>query len=294
MGDQSKKLNTETIAAVAAVVAVLLLAGVIVYGNERLIDTEGENYLLSEALEFTQNSLTAANDENARLAEALAAEQERLRQLGEQVSEITGAIGTLEKLAELEPELLQKYSKVYFLNEHYSPEKLKNIPVELLYFEDRPEEVDTRVWPFLKDLLAEAKEEGIELYVYSAYRSFGEQSSLKSAYTVSYGSGANRFSADQGYSEHQLGTTVDLITPGVGGTLNNDFSQTKAYEWLLANAHKYGFTLSYPAGNQYYIFEPWHWRFVGEDLARDLKRDERHFYDLDQRVIDGYLLEIFD
>ena len=294
MGDQSKKLNTETIAAVVAVVVVLLLAGVVVYGNERLIDTEGENYLLSEALESTQNSLTAANDENVRLAEALTAEQERLRQLGEQVSEITGAIGTLEKLAELEPELLQKYSKVYFLNEHYSPEKLKNIPVELLYFEDRPEEVDTRVWPFLKDLLAEAKEEGIELYVYSAYRSFGEQSSLKSAYTVSYGSGANRFSADQGYSEHQLGTTVDLITPGVGGTLNNDFSQTKAYEWLLANAHKYGFTLSYPAGNQYYIFEPWHWRFVGEDLARDLKRDERHFYDLDQRVIDGYLLEIFD
>ncbi len=294
MGDQSKKLNTETIAAVVAVVVVLLLAGVVVYGNERLIDTEGENYLLSEALESTQNSLTAANDENVRLAEALTAEQERLRQLGEQVSEITGAIGTLEKLAELEPELLQKYSKVYFLNEHYSPEKLKNIPVELLYFEDRPEEVDTRVWPFLKDLLAEAKEEGIELYVYSAYRSFGEQSSLKSAYTVSYGSGANRFSADQGYSEHQLGTTVDLITPGVGGTLNNDFSQTKAYEWLLANAHKYGFTLSYPAGNQYYIFEPWHWRFVGEDLARDLKRDERHFYDLDQRVIDEYLLEIFD
>jgi len=62
----------------------------------------------------------------------------------------------------------------------------------------------------------------------------------------------------------------------------------------LANAHKYGFTLSYPEGNQYYVFEPWHWRFVGEDLARDLKRDERHFYDLDQRAIDGYLLEIFD
>lgn len=294
MGDQSKKLNPEMLAAAVAVVVVLLLAGVIVYGNERLIDTEDENYLLSEALESTQNSLTAANDENARLAEALLAEQERLRQLGEQVGEITGAIGTLEKLAELEPELLQKYSKVYFLNEHYSPERLKNIPEEYLYFEDRPEEVDARMWPFLDDLLEEAEEDGIELYIYSAYRSFGEQSSLKSAYTVSYGSGANQFSADQGYSEHQLGTTVDLITPGVGGTLNNGFSQTETYQWLLDNAHKYGFTLSYPEGNQYYVFEPWHWRFVGEDLARDLKRDNRHFYDLDQRVIDEYLLEIFD
>ncbi|PIR45351.1 MAG: hypothetical protein COV09_01915 [Candidatus Vogelbacteria bacterium CG10_big_fil_rev_8_21_14_0_10_50_13] len=287
-------LKIETAAAAVAVVAVLLLAGTIVYGNERLIDTETDNYLLTEALNTTQDRLAAEEERNNQLAEALTAEQERLRRLGEQVGEITGAIGTLEKLAELEPELLQKYSKVYFLNEHYSPERLKNISAELLYFEDRPEEVDARVWPFLKDLLAEAKEDGIELYVYSAYRSFGEQGSLKSAYTVSYGSGANRFSADQGYSEHQLGTTVDLITPGVGGALNNSFSQTKAYEWLLANAHKYGFTLSYPEGNQYYVFEPWHWRFVGEDLARDLKRDERHFYDLDQRVIDEYLLEIFD
>lgn len=274
--------------------AVLLLAVTVVYGNEQLIDYRSDNYFLTEALQSTQSSLAAANNEKANLAETLAAEQERLRELGEQVSEITGNIATLEKLSELEPELLQKYSKVYFLNEHYSPERLKTIPEDNLYFEDRPEEIDSRVWPFLRDLLEEAEDDGIELYVYSAYRSFGEQSSLKSAYSVTYGSGANRFSADQGYSEHQLGTTVDFITPGVGGTLNNSFANTEAYKWLLDNAHDYGFTLSYPAGNQYYIFEPWHWRFVGEDLARDLERDGQNFYDLDQREIDKYLIEIFD
>jgi zinc D-Ala-D-Ala carboxypeptidase len=60
------------------------------------------------------------------------------------------------------------------------------------------------------------------------------------------------------------------------------------------NAYKYGFTLSYPESNTYYTFEPWHWRFVGEDLARDLRSDKAYFYDWDQRKIDGYLVNIFD
>ncbi len=63
---------------------------------------------------------------------------------------------------------------------------------------------------------------------------------------------------------------------------------------MLDNAHRYGFILSYPEGNEFYIFEPWHWRFVGEDLARDLDRADAHFYDWEQREIDKYLLTIFD
>jgi D-alanyl-D-alanine carboxypeptidase len=86
---------------------------------------------------------------------------------------------------------------------------------------------------------------------------------LKSQYRVTYGAGtANSFSADQGYSEHQLGTTVDFTTPKVGGTLTG-FDKTDSYKWLQNNAYKYGFILSYPSSNGYYIFEPWHWRFVG-------------------------------
>lgn len=293
MKDDFGHLKFDQIAPIITLAAVLGLAGVIVYGNEQLGDFRNDNYLLMEALESTQNSLMAATDENTRLAEALAAEQARLRELGAQVEEITGAVGTLEKLAELEPELLQKYSKVYFLNEHYAPGKLAEIPPANLYYEDRPEEVDARVWPFLEDLLDEAKDDGIELYVFSAYRSFNEQSSLKSAYRVTYGTGANQFSADQGYSEHQLGTTVDFITTGLGGQLDG-FDKTLAYAWLLDNAHRFGFVLSYPKGNQYYVFEPWHWRFVGESLARTLDRADKHFYDLDQREIDEHLIDIFD
>jgi len=141
--------------------------------------------------------------------------------------------------------------------------------------------------------LGEAEADGINLWILSAYRSFGTQSSLKSGYKITYGSGANAFSADQGYSEHQLGTTVDFTTSGIGGGFTG-FENTEAYQWLLDNAHRYGFTLSYPKGNAYYIFEPWHWRFVGTELARDLHGQDKGFYDLPQREIDEYLLNLFD
>ena len=142
-------------------------------------------------------------------------------------------------------------------------------------------------------MVKDAKADGVDLWVVSAYRSFETQAELKSAYTVTYGSGANAFSADQGFSEHQLGTTLDFTTKGLGGGLSG-FGNTEAYQWLLEHAHQYGFTLSYPEGNSYYMYEPWHWRFVGEDLAKDLHRANAHFYDWDQRKIDGYLVNIFD
>ena len=90
-----------------------------------------------------------------------------------------------------------------------------------------------------------------------------------------------------------MGTTVDFTSPELPTPLAG-FHNTKAYAWLVANAHKYGFILSYPAANAYYQFEPWHWRFVGEELARDLEREHKYFYDIDQREIDSYLPAMFD
>jgi D-alanyl-D-alanine carboxypeptidase len=142
-------------------------------------------------------------------------------------------------------------------------------------------------------MVSDAKAAGVDLWVVSAYRSFGDQAALKGQYLTTYGSGANAFSADQGFSEHQLGTTLDFTTKGLGGGLDA-FSSTPAYTWLKDNAHKYGFVMSYPPNNAYYVFEPWHWRFVGEKLADDLKDQNAYFYDWDQRKIDGYLVNIFD
>jgi len=212
----------------------------------------------------------------------------------QEVGDITGTVTNLEKLSKTDPELLQKYSKVFFLNEHYAPARLTEIPDNYEYLETKHSKIDSQVWPYLEKMLKASLQTNLEIYVYSAYRSFDEQNALKGLYAITYGEGtANQFSADQGYSEHQLGTAVDLITTGIGGTLEG-FEQTTAYQWLLNNAYKYGFVLSYPNNNSYYIFEPWHWRFVGVKLATDLHSSGKYFYDLDQRDIDEYLIDLFE
>lgn len=210
-----------------------------------------------------------------------------------QIKDITGTVVTLDKLAKTDRELLQKYSKVYFLNENYIPAKLTQIPKEYILAGKKDQYFHGQAWKFLKEMLDDAKSDGVDLKVISAYRSFDEQSELKGQFTQQYGAGANTFSADQGYSEHQLGTTLDLTDPKTTAT-SESFANTPAYAWLLANAHKYGFILSYPKDNSFYIFEPWHWRFVGEDLARDLHKADVHFYDWEQRKIDEYLVSLFD
>lgn len=281
-----------TALSVAAILAVLFA---VAFGWLYVVHAELRTYTAQteENLASTTNALVDEELQNEQLREALKSEQDRLRDLGEQVDDLTGTIGDLEKLAETDKELLQKYSKVYFLNEHYTPSKLSNIRKEYLYDESVEQQILSGIRRYLEDMIDDAKDDGIDLFVRSAYRSFGTQATLKTGYTVTYGSGANTFSADQGYSEHQLGTTVDFTTTGLGGGLDG-FQNTPAYAWLLENAYRYGFVLSYPQGNAYYQFEPWHWRFVSRDLSRFLHKKTLNFYDVDQRVIDEYLLNFFD
>ena len=224
---------------------------------------------------------------------SVAAVQSEVGGVQEKVGEISGTVGDLEKLSDADGELLQKYSKVYFLNEHYTPRELKEINRTDLYVEDKPMFVHYLVYPHLNNLLSASKSAGKTIYIKSAYRSFNEQQSLKSTYSIIYGSGANTFSADQGYSEHQLGTTIDFITTGLGGQLDG-FDNTDEYQWMLDNAYKYGFVLSYPQNNTHYIFEPWHWRYVGVSLATYLKTKNLNFYDMEQRDIDEYLLDLLE
>ncbi len=241
---------------------------------------------LSEKLELSEEELDDLEDD-------LRDEKNKNEEFEDQIKDIGKTVNKLDKLSKTDRELLQKYSKVYFLNENFRPEKLTEIPTDYVQAGRKAQFFHTEAWPYLKDMMDDAKDAGHDLKVTSAFRSFEEQADLKGQYTVMYGSGANTFSADQGYSEHQLGTTLDVTTPEVGGPYNS-FAATPAYEWLKANAYKYGFILSYPEGNGYYVYEPWHWRFVGEDLADELHDDEKNFYDMDQREINAYLISIFD
>lgn len=240
-----------------------------------------------------ESTLNQVREELEELEDDYRDEKNKNDDFEDQIKKITGTVRDLDKLSKTDEELLQKYSKVYFLNENYVPSDLDKIPSKYVLADRDTQYFHGDALKFLEDMLDDAEDDGIDLKIISAYRSFDEQTALKGQYTTTYGSGANAFSADQGYSEHQLGTTVDLTVESVGGAYTS-FAETDAYKWLLKNAHKYGFTLSYPENNSFYIFEPWHWRFVGEDLAGDLKDKNDHFYDWDQREIDQYLIKIFD
>jgi LAS superfamily LD-carboxypeptidase LdcB len=241
---------------------------------------------LSERLALTTEEL----DDTAR---ELRWEQNRNQEFEDQIRAISGTVGTLDKLSKTDKELLQKYSRTYFLNENFVPMKISQIADKYILPGKKDQYFHGDALKFLTNMLDAAKRAGHDIKIISAYRSFDEQQELKGQFTQVYGTGANTFSADQGYSEHQLGTAVDIVDVATGAT-SQSFAQTEAYAWLLKNAHRYGFILSYPEGNGFYIFEPWHWRFVGVDLASDLNRQGATFYEWDQRKIDEYLVTIFD
>lgn len=121
-------------------------------------------------------------------------------------------------------------------------------------------------------LAAEAKLSDYELVAFSTYRSFDYQQQLYDRYVSNDGvDAADRYSARPGYSEHQTGLAFDI------GELHfeqhfarESFGETPAGQWLAANAHKYGFIMRYPNGKEKitgYMFEPWHFRYVGVDHA---------------------------
>jgi len=268
--------------------------------NKYIVSLEGKlayytlttDKLIAKAKDLSQN-LSDRTVQRDLYQQRYNEEKNRMDNLSYQIIDIKDTVGDLEKLNQIDEELLMKYSKIYFLNENYSPESLIKIPSEYTYNTNKEYAFHSKAWFFLKTMLSDASASSTDLKIISAYRSFYTQGEVKSGYNMIYGTGANKFSADQGYSEHQLGTAVDLTTSKIGGSFTG-FEKTEAYQWLLDNAYKYGFILSYPKDNSYYQFEPWHWRFVGRVLAAKLHQDGKSFYDLEQREIDLYRISFFD
>ncbi len=238
--------------------------------------------------------LADAETENTTLHERLHDEVDRNNEYGQKVESLVSTVAMLDKLSKTDRELLQKYSNVYFLSENFVPASLTNIDSQYTLNKNVTLEIHAQIKTQLERLLHNATADNAPLLVLSAYRSFGTQANLKTSYKITYGAGtANSFSADQGYSEHQLGSTVDFTTPQGGESLAA-FDKSSGFTWLQQHAHEYGFILSYPKGNKYFTYEPWHWRYVGVELATKLHADGKYFYDLDQREINTYLVKIFD
>ena len=113
-------------------------------------------------------------------------------------------------------------------------------------------------WRSMKQSATEA---GVVIKIASAFRSVDRQVEIlreKLARGISLETILSA-SAPPGYSEHHTGRAIDITTDGVT-PFELEFETTAAFQWLSANAARFGFMLSFPHGNRYgYQYEPWHW-----------------------------------
>ena len=130
----------------------------------------------------------------------------------------------------------------------------------------------------IERLISDAKNDGMNIRVISAYRSYSYQENLYNNYVKNDGvENADTYSARPGYSEHQTGLVVD-VTRAFDDF--NNFENTNEYKWMLENAHNYGFILRYPKAKEdvtTYSFEAWHYRYVGVELAQKIKASNLTF-----------------
>lgn len=151
-------------------------------------------------------------------------------------------------------------NKTYSLPSNFTPNNLVSINGYI------------KVVDYVNDAFVSLKSDatalGLNIYASSGYRSYNDQNYIYNNYVRMDGvEKADTYSARAGYSEHQTGLAIDL------NTVNMSFDNTSESNWLKDNCYRYGFIIRYPKDKDSitgYMYEPWHIRYVGKELAKVL------------------------
>jgi D-alanyl-D-alanine carboxypeptidase len=132
---------------------------------------------------------------------------------------------------------------------------------------------------------------GLTVIVESAYRSYGSQAATFNSWVSQLGQAAALVrSARPGHSEHQLGTAIDVTSPGWAGRFGDWAIESPEGAWMAENAWRHGFVMSYPAGSQgqtCFSYEPWHYRWIGRDAAAAHRSSGMHLRQFLERYVGG-------
>jgi len=140
--------------------------------------------------------------------------------------------------------------------------------------------LDTRIAQPMRDFIAAARGQGLSVYLSSTYRTYNDQAAnfqrkLNQGYSADT---AWTIVALPGTSEHQLGLAAD-ITDVYYPLKDSSLENTALYKWMSAHCHEYGFIVRYPKNHSGTstsdapsthtgcIYEPWHFRYVGVEVA---------------------------
>jgi zinc D-Ala-D-Ala carboxypeptidase len=152
----------------------------------------------------------------------------------------------------------------------YVAPDLVDVPVSYVYAPKLRADASAAVVQMFADF---AGQTGLQMQSQSAYRSYSAQVSTYNNWVSTLGQeGADLTSARPGHSEHQTGLAIDISALPAKCSLDQCFADTPQGQWLAANAWSYGFVLRYPNGYTAvtgYEFEPWHYRYVGLELAKE-------------------------
>lgn len=176
-------------------------------------------------------------------------------------------------------------NKYYKLDKGYEPEDLTIINSK---FASGTQKLRKEAAGKFEEMASDMLKENLKIYAGSTYRSYSYQEGLYNRYVKKDGfKEAETYSARAGYSEHQLGLAVDIVN----GKWNYLSEGDKEYTWLVNNSYKYGFILRYPHESEYitgYVFEDWHFRYLGIDLATKVHESKLTY---DEYIARGMLKE---
>lgn len=187
--------------------------------------------------------------------------------------------------SDLTKDILMIASKIYYLDD-YVPNDLKQ--VDDGYYALSTPELRSIASDAYKKMTDDARNDGLDFYISTAYRSYDFQNNLYNKYLQTDPQEVvDTYSSRPGFSDHQIGLSCDIRTKDKAF---NEFDNTNEAKWLKDNAYKYGFIMRYPEGKENitgYIHESWHYRYVGEEAAtiiynNNITFDEYYAYYVEQ------------
>lgn len=165
--------------------------------------------------------------------------------------------------------LVNKYN---YISNTYIPKNLELIDAS---FSNNGMYLTKEAKDAFEKLATDAKKDNYTITVMSAYRSYEYQQSLYNRYLAIDGQElTDTYSARAGHSEHQTGLAIDVYNKNLPYT---EFEKTQEFYWMQENAHKYGYILRYPKAKEHitgYQYEPWHYRYVGIEIATYLYKNK--------------------
>lgn len=172
-------------------------------------------------------------------------------------------------------DILMLVNKFNGLDETYEPDDLKKVSLSYAYAGKQVREI---LYDDLIEMLDDAKDSGYKIVVDQGYRSYEDQLEAYNDYANSKGETyADEIAARAGHSEYQTGLSI-LFTPY--NKIIEDVGGNAEHQWLLENAHKYGFILRYPEGKEDitgFSYDPWRFRYVGVDVATKIYNENITF-----------------